>query len=113
MSPAPLKSLPQGLKRLELRGCTNLSTIAVWSDELTGLDMTDCKSLLSLDLYCPQLLEEFITVAPPDLSSRTDNSKYPPLVNLLRLQCRNKARACAVAFKGCRTSLQGLLAGKR
>lgn len=43
------------LKELVLKTCPVLETLMVWSDEMSHLNILDCKQLVTLELYCPKL----------------------------------------------------------
>lgn len=81
----------KNVARVELINCRAVTSIAVWSDEITGLDLSDCTQLLSVDLYCPNVLDEFLVVPPPP-PERVEGRKHPGLVSLLREQMQDQAR---------------------
>jgi len=50
----------QGIRSLNLEGCNSLQTLMLWSDSLMELDLSSCKELRKLELYCLELYEDDI-----------------------------------------------------
>ncbi|OAE26726.1 hypothetical protein AXG93_3310s1250 [Marchantia polymorpha subsp. ruderalis] len=68
------------LKELVLKTCPVLETLMVWSDEMSHLNILDCKQLVTLELYCPKLedLEKGplkVDIPPP--------KPFPPILYIL------------------------------
>ena len=79
----------QGLSRIEVQGCSKLTSVAIWADALTSLDMSDCLSLVSVDLYCPNLAEENLVIPPAPAPHYSTQSV--PVRGLVALQYREKS----------------------
>lgn len=60
-----------------------MHTLMLWSDSLMELDLSSCKELRKLELYCPELYEDNIQMPKVKPLPAEDEAKHKPIAGLL------------------------------